>query len=186
MMVLPANDYNKCPAFDRELKRCAHAYPDLNNVFFGEQRSCKGLVSALATLNEVMLPVDEKEDVQIQYVFSEDDIVKIIDSYKEETWNIEDLNTIITDSRECFQREHSYINNVFRKWKHYEIPAVENGYYQIREPGIFRVIETVNEKKDKIYQLQRMSVHQLQMMSVHQLQMMFAGLLLYYAGLANL
>jgi putative DNA primase/helicase len=145
-MVLPANDYNKCPGFDRELKRCAYAYPDLNKVFFGDQRSCEELVSTLATLNEVMLPVNEKENVQIQYVFSEDEILEILDSYKEGTWNTENVNTIITGSRECFQREHSYINNIFRKWKYYEVPAVENGYYEIREPGIFRVIETVNKE----------------------------------------
>jgi uncharacterized protein (DUF927 family) len=146
-MVLPGDKYNKCPAFDQDLKEWSFVYPELNSVFFSRQRSCERLVSTLAILEEVMQPVDEKENVQRKYVFSEDNISKIIDSYKEETWNTEDIKTIIEESRESFQREQSYINNVFRGWTDYEVPAVENGEYQIREPGIFRVIETINEGK---------------------------------------
>ena len=77
----------------------------------------------------------------------EDDIVIIVDSYKQETWGPNDVKAIITASRESFQRERSFINNLIGEWKDYEVPAVENGEYQIREPGIFRVIETVNEGK---------------------------------------
>ena len=146
-MVLPGDKFNKCPAFDRDLKEWSLGRPELNDAFFSEQRSCERLVSTLASLKEVIQPVDEKENIQIKYIFSEDNIAKIIDSYKEDTWNTENIDTIITESRESFQREQSYINNLVREWKDYEVPAVENGEYQIREPGIFRVIETVNEGK---------------------------------------
>jgi hypothetical protein len=114
-MVLLANEYDRCPAFDRELKRWAHEYPELNDAFFSEQRSYEKLVITLASLKEVMQPVNEKGNVQIQYQFSENDIVTIMESYKEENWNTEDVKTIITKSRESFQRERSYINNVFRE-----------------------------------------------------------------------
>ena len=146
-MVLSANEYNKCPAFDRYLKEWSLAYPELNDAFFSEQRSCERLVYTLASLKEVMQPVDKKENVQIEYALSEDGIAKIIDSYKEETWDTEDIETTIIESRESFQKEQSYINNIVREWKDYEVPAVENGEYQIRGPGIFKVIETINEEK---------------------------------------
>ena len=146
-MVLPGDKYNKCPAFDRELKRWAHEYPELNDVFFGEQRSCEILVSTLASLKVVVQPAYEKESVQIEYAFSEDNISIIVDSYKDETWNTENVRAIITESKESFLREQAYVNNVVREWKYYEVPAVEHGEYQIREPGLFRIIETVNEGK---------------------------------------
>jgi uncharacterized protein (DUF927 family) len=146
-MVLLANKYNKCPAFDQDLKMWAYKYPELNEIFFGEQRSCEIFVSTLASLKEVTQPVDKREKAQIQYVFSGENITEIVDSYKEETWNTENIKKIITESREFFQREQSYINNIVREWKEYEVPAVENGEYQIREPGIFKIIETVNEEK---------------------------------------
>ena len=146
-MVHPGDKYNKCPSFDRDLKDWSLVYPELNDAFFGEQRSCERLVSTLASLTEVVQPAYEKESVQIEYAFSEDNIPIIVDSYKDETWNTENVNTIITESRESFLREQAYTNNVVREWKHYEVPVVEHGEYQIRGPGIFRVIETINEGK---------------------------------------
>ena len=146
-MGLPENEFNKCPAFDRDLKEWSLLHPELNDAFFSEQRSCERLVCTLASLKEVMQPVEKKENVQIEYALSEDGIAKIIDSYKEETWDTEDIETTIIESRESFQKEQSYINNIVREWKDYEVPAVENGEYQIRGAGIFKVIETVNEEK---------------------------------------
>ena len=148
-MVLSATEFNKCPDFDAELKSWSLLHPEFNDAFFSEQRSCEGLICALASLKEVMQPVDVKGISQIKYIFSEDEIEKITDSYKEETWDTANIKSIITDSRESFQREQSYINNIVREWKDYEVPAVENGEYQIREPGIFRVIESVNEGKNQ-------------------------------------
>ena len=144
-MALPGNEFNKCPAFDRELKRWAREYPELSDAFFGEQRSCEILVSTLASLKEVVQPAYEKESVQVEYAFSEDNIPIIVDSYKDDTWSTGNVRAIITKSRESFLREQAYINNVFREWKDYEVPAVEHGEYLIREPGVFRVIETVKE-----------------------------------------
>ena len=69
-MVILANEFNKCPAFDQDLKLWAHKYPELDDIFFNEAQSCERLISALASLKEVMLPVDEKKDAQIQYAFS--------------------------------------------------------------------------------------------------------------------
>jgi len=146
-MVLSGDKYNKCPAFDQDLKDWSLVCPGLNDAFFGEQRSCEILVSTLASLKEVVQPAYEKESAQIEYAFSEDNIPIIVDSYKDETWNTENVRAIITESRESFLREQVCINNVVREWKYYEVPAVENGYYEIREPGIFRVIETINEGK---------------------------------------
>lgn|GEM_PF-2798921 len=72
--------YNKCPAFDRDLKEWSLVYPELNDVFFSDQRSCERLVSKLASLKEVMQSVNEKENFQIKYAFSKDNISKIVDS----------------------------------------------------------------------------------------------------------
>jgi hypothetical protein len=49
-------------------------------VFFSDQRSCERLVSKLASLKEVMQSVNEKENFQIKYAFSKDNISKIVDS----------------------------------------------------------------------------------------------------------
>jgi uncharacterized protein (DUF927 family) len=146
-MVLSGDKYHKCPAFDRDLKDWSLVCPELNDAFFGEQRSCERLVSTLAGLKGIVQPAHEKESVQIEYAFSEDDISIIVDSYKDETWNTENVRPIITVSRDSFLREQAYINNVVREWKYYEVPVVEHGEYQIREPGLFRVIRTVNERK---------------------------------------
>jgi hypothetical protein len=90
-MVLSANEFNKCPAFDQGLKEWADVHPELNDVFFSEQRSFERLVCTLGSLKELIQPVDENEDVQIRYKYSGDEITKIVDSYKEETWNTEDI-----------------------------------------------------------------------------------------------
>ena len=59
----------------------------------------------------------------------------------------EDIKKKVKESRESYQKEQSYINNLVCEWKDYEVPAVDNGEYQIRGPGIFRVIETIDEGK---------------------------------------
>jgi uncharacterized protein (DUF927 family) len=139
------NEFNKCPRLDSDLRAWAFQYPEVNKVFFGEDRTYPQFVYELSKLKTIITPTDKKEKPVIEYGFSEDEIKTILDCYKDENWRCANTEEMIKEFRENAEKEKTYINNVVRHWSDYEVPGVDNGNYRISGAGIFKTTKTVDE-----------------------------------------
>ena len=149
-------EFKKCPSLDGDLKAWSNLRPEIKEIIFkdpsshenGEDDYFKEFACSLADLKTVLAPADKKQNLEIEYGFSEDEIISIMDNYAGGSWSPDFKETIkatIAESREITQKERAYINNFVIEWKEYEVPAVEKGNYYINNSGIFRVVETFNE-----------------------------------------
>ncbi len=139
--MTPVAEFNKCPVLDSELKAWSNMNSGLIDVFFGEHRDYRRFVYTVSNLKNV----DENNKI-VEYGFTDVQLKTIAECYKEESWDIENITDDIIKAREEADLEKSYINNIVREWKDYEVPAVEKGYYTIRNAGLFRICETIDEE----------------------------------------
>jgi uncharacterized protein (DUF927 family) len=144
VMVRQSDLFNRCPDLDGDLKGWALQYPELEDTFFGEEREYNKLVYTLANLKTI----DKDDNKLIEYGFTESEIKTIVESYKEDSWDglIDNITGDVKKHRLSSDKENSYINNVVRDWKEYEVPSAEQGEYKILGSGIFRVVVTYNEE----------------------------------------
>lgn len=146
MQPLPEMNFDKCPAYDPELKSWGLMHPGFKQAFFDAGNDPEKLARAMASVKNVIEPADKKGTREIEYGFNEDAIIVIVEHYADSEVNPEEITDLVRESRENEITENQYVNYALRDWKYYEVPAVDKGYYEIRGPGVFRVVETYSEE----------------------------------------
>jgi uncharacterized protein (DUF927 family) len=174
-------EFNRCKKYDAELKAWANFIPELKEILaFDPHTYDKGVqaclelkVNTLGKLNNI-IKTDTNNAPQIEYGFSTESILEIMNyyggkgwgGYKESYGEVEEnepqrirrekvFSKIIKDGRAESEKERSYINNIVREWNKYDAPKAEKGEYDIRNSGIFRTAETMNETTGEIQHVQK-------------------------------
>lgn len=143
-ILSPSNEFEKIPALASELKAWATMYPKLTDYVNGDC-DYKELTVHLSSLKNILDP--KSKESQVEYGFSDEDIKYIVDHARDGDFKQEEITEIVQEAREKESVESSYVNNIPRDWKNYQVPVGrDHSEYRINQFGIFRDIETINEE----------------------------------------
>lgn len=135
-------EFNRCPKYDNDLHSWALFHPELKESF-EDYKTCIHVLANLCNR-------DRAENSIVEYGFSKEAIVEIISTYREDRWDISNIEEDIKNAREELDIESSYINNVVRVWENYNVPAIDTKeHYEMRSYGILRYVESVSESGEK-------------------------------------
>lgn len=142
------NVFDKCPQYDEELKSWSLINRALKEEFSKENKDYLLCLTVLAN----QCNRDVTDDSVVDYGFSLDAIKEIMVRYKEDRWDITNIEKDIKTIRETANEEHQYINNIIKPWTQYKVPAINTKeHYELRDYKILRYVESVSEDGEQIF-----------------------------------
>lgn len=158
-------EFKKDSEIDKYLKDLSNLYPSIIQVLekdplkyeYGVHACFEWKARELAKYHEVVLSEDKKK-FNIEYLLSEEQILKAFDEHPMGTWDQEGttekykqrrekrIKEVIKETRAEEEKERNYVNNIVRPWHKYDTPKADQGEYDITSGGIYRTVVTINEQ----------------------------------------
>lgn len=142
------NVFDKCPQYDEELKNWSLINRALKEEFSKENKDYLLCLTVLAN----QCNRDVTDDSVVDYGFSLDAIKEIMVRYKEDRWDLTNIEEDIKTIRKTANEEYQYINNIIKPWTQYKVPAINTKeHYELRDYKILRYVESVSEAGEQIF-----------------------------------